>query len=169
MIEIKKQGLQGVDLPNLDDKAVIEDLLRAHAMAVSRRLAEAAHRNVLKDEVILADRRAAAFLASTLMGENPAYAKAKVNTAEAISQRLRVAMNNYLALYEIKTEEVQDKVALFQFAMFAYTNEVHELINFLKADPDLIEKNGPTKLSELIAKWTSFIAGEHIHGTTTTS
>ena len=32
---------EGVRLPNLDDPLVIKDLLRAHAMAVSKRLAEA--------------------------------------------------------------------------------------------------------------------------------
>lgn len=30
---------EGVSLPNLDDPLVIKDLLRAHAMAVSKRLA----------------------------------------------------------------------------------------------------------------------------------
>ena len=35
---------EGVRLPNLDDPLVIKDLLRAHAMAVSKRLAEAVHK-----------------------------------------------------------------------------------------------------------------------------
>ena len=41
---------EGVRLPNLDDPLVIKDLLRAHAMAVSKRLAEAVHKNVRREE-----------------------------------------------------------------------------------------------------------------------
>ena len=80
---------EGVRLPNLDDPLVIKDLLRAHAMAVSKRLAEAVHKNVRREEVVQADQRAAAFLATTLLGQNPAYAKAAVNTPERIEKLLR--------------------------------------------------------------------------------
>lgn len=160
---------EGVELPNLDDRSVIEDLLRAHAMAVSRRLAEAAHKNVPRNEVVQADQKAAAFLASTLMGNNPAYDRAVANTKETISRRLERAMKTYLALYEIESSEIDGDPALFQFAMFAYTNEIHELINELKKNPDLIETNGPVGLSKLINKWADFIAGEHNHGSKTAS
>lgn len=39
---------EGVSLPNLDDPLVIKDLLRAHAMAVSKRLAEAVHKKFVE-------------------------------------------------------------------------------------------------------------------------
>ena len=87
---------EGVSLPNLDDPLVIKDLLRAHAMAVSKRLAEAVHKNVRREEVVQADQRAAAFLATTLLGQNPAYAKASVNTPERIEKLLRAEFTEAL-------------------------------------------------------------------------
>ena len=96
---------EGVRLPNLDDPLVIKDLLRAHAMAVSKRLAEAVHKNVRREEVVQADQRAAAFLATTLLGQNPAYAKAAVNTPERIEKLLRA---DFTEVYEAKGSQALD-------------------------------------------------------------
>lgn len=156
--EIQKP--EGTVLPCIDDRAVIQDLLRAHAMAVSQRLAEASHKNVARDEVVMADRRAAAFIASTLRGLNPAYAKAERFTPEVIEANLRSALSDDLKLYEIPEAEVADSQTFMQAAMFIFTNRIHELINELTANPDTIAADGPKKLGDLLAAWTSKITGE---------
>lgn len=148
----------GTVRPCLDDRAVVYDLLRAHTMAVSQRLAEAQHKNVARAEVVAADQRAAAYLASTLNGMNPAYEAAKTLTPEAIDSHLRVHLADSLKLYEVKPEEVADRAVFFQFAMYVLTNQIHELINELSAHPETIEKDGPVKLEQLLTKWVNFMS-----------
>ena len=138
---------EGVRLPNLDDPLVIKDLLRAHAMAVSKRLAEAVHKNVRREEVVQADQRAAAFLATTLLGQNPAYAKAAVNTPERIEKLFRA-------------EEAADPAVFMQLVMFLFTNQVHELINELQKNPDEIEAKGPQALDALLESWVKKLTKE---------
>ena len=142
---------EGVRLPNLDDPLVIKDLLRAHAMAVSKRLAEAVHKNVRREEVVQADQRAAAFLATTLLGQNPAYAKAAVNTPERIEKLLRA---------EFTEEEAADPAVFMQLVMFLFTNQVHELINELQKNPDEIEAKGPQALDALLESWVKKLTKE---------
>ena len=156
----KANSPEGVLRPSLDDPLVIKDLLLAHAMATSRRLAEASHKNVRKEEVIEADKRAAAFLASTLYGNNPAYEPARKNTKEQIEKNLRGSIADLLKLYEIDSKELKDPLPLFQVAMFAYTNQIHELINELQKNPETIEAVGQQKLQALIADWLEKIIGK---------
>lgn len=153
----KSTAPAGVVLPNLDDPEVIKDLLRAHAMAVSKRLAEAVHKNVSREEVVTADRRAAAFLAATLSGNNPAYEKAQVNTPASIEARLRKALSGLMEKWGIQAGEVKDSLVFLQVAMFAFTNELHELINELQKQPEKIESEGPVLLDRLLEKWTKMI------------
>lgn len=80
---------EGADLPSLDDPQEVNYLLYSHALAAANRLSEAARKHVSRQEVIDADKKASAFLASALLGKNPAYAPAKVNTPETIERRLR--------------------------------------------------------------------------------
>lgn len=150
---VETEAPEGVELPDLDDPLVLKDLLRAHAMAVSKRLAEAARKNVRREEVIMADQRAAAFLAATLLGNNPAYKKARVNTAERIESLLRKELRETLNKYGIKPEEAADAREFMQLAMFIFTNEVHELINELQKDPKSIEQKGPQALEALLESW----------------
>lgn len=160
MTDEMNKAPEGVVLPTLDDRAVIEDLLRAHAMAVAQRLAEANHKNVPLSEVVQADQRAAAFIAGTLLGKNPSYQPAQVNTPAAIEKNLRAVLADHLKLYEIKDEEIQDPTVFMQAAMFIFTNKIHELINELKANPDSIQEEGPVKLNALISDWTNRILGK---------
>jgi hypothetical protein len=148
----------GTVRPCLDDRAVVYDLLRAHTMAVSQRLAEARHKNVQRAEVVAADQRAAAFLASTLNGMNPAYEAAKTRTPESIEAHLRGHLADALKLYEVKPEEVADRAVFFQFAMYVLTNQIHELINDLSSHPETIEKEGPVKLERLLTKWVNYMS-----------
>lgn len=150
---------QGTVRPCLDDPMVIRDLLRAHAMAVSQRLAEASHKNVPRDEVIMADRRASAFIASTLLGLNPAYEKAQVNTPKKIETNLRKVLIDDLKQYEIDEKEVKEASVFVQFSMFVFTNHIHELINDLKKNPENIEAEGAQRLAALIDCWYERIAG----------
>lgn len=151
----------GVSRPDLDDPRVIKDLLRAHAMAVSKRLAEAVHKNVRREEVVQADQRAAAFLATTLLGKNPAYAPAQVNTPERIESLLRKELSKTLESFNIKPEETTDPVTFMQLAMFLFTNQVHELINELQKKPDEIETAGPKALESLLESWVKKITKEN--------
>lgn len=151
---------EGVELPNPDDPLVIKDLLRAHAMAVSKRLAEAAHKNVRREEVVMADQRAAAFLAATLLGNNPAYKKAEINTPERIEKLLRSELKEILEKFGIKPEETADPREFMQLAMFIFTNEVHELINELQKDPASIEQKGPQALEALLESWVKKLTKE---------
>ena len=147
---------EGVRLPNLDDPLVIKDLLRAHAMAVSKRLAEAVHKNVRREEVV----QAAAFLATTLLGQNPAYAKAAVNTPERIEKLLRAEFTEALKGFGIKEEEAADPAVFMQLVMFLFTNQVHELINELQKNPDEIEAKGPQALDALLESWVKKLTKE---------
>ena len=151
---------EGVRLPNLDDPLVIKDLLRAHAMAVSKRLAEAVHKNVRREEVVQADQRAAAFLATTLLGQNPAYAKAAVNTPERIEKLLRAEFTEALKGFGIKEEEAADPAVFMQLVMFLFTNQVHELINELQKNPDEIEAKGSQALDALLESWVKKLTKE---------
>lgn len=155
---------EGVELPELDDPLVIKDLLRAHAMAVSKRLAEAAHKNVRKEEVIEADRRAAAFLAATLSGLNPAYRKAKVNTPEGIESRLRKALQSEIEKSGFSGEELKDSKAFMQLAMFVFTNRIHDLITWLTSNADAIETEGPKRLEALLEEWVGKITKDRLDG-----
>ena len=134
---------EGVRLPNLDDPLVIKDLLRAHAMAVSKRLA-----------------RAAAFLATTLLGQNPAYAKAAVNTPERIEKLLRAEFTEALKGFGIKEKEAADPAVFMQLVMFLFTNQVHELINELQKNPDEIEAKGSQALDALLESWVKKLTKE---------
>lgn len=148
---------EGVVLPELDDPLVVKDLLRAHSIALSKRLAEAQHKNVRREEVIQADMKAAAFLAATLCGKNPAYSQALQNTPEKIINRLRAAFPDLLVKYGISEEEAKDPTVFMQIMMYTFTNQVHELINELQSHPDQIERDGPKKLEALLEQWTSKI------------
>jgi len=139
---------EGVSLPNLDDPLVIKDLLRAHAMAVSKRLAEAVHKNVRREEVVQADQRAAAFLATTLLGQNPAYAKASVNTPERIEKLLRAEFTEALKGFGIKEEEAADPAVFMQIVMFcSQTKSTNSSMNCRKIR--MISKQKVRRLSTL--------------------
>lgn len=157
---VEEKVPEGVSLPNLDDPLVIKDLLRAHAMAVSKRLAEAVHKNVRREEVVEADQRASAFLATTLLGNNPAYAKAFVNTPEKIEKRLRGEFSETLKGFGIKDEEAADSAVFMQLVMFLFTNQIHELINELQKNPDEIEAKGPQALDALLESWVKKLTKE---------
>ncbi|MFQ7009258.1 MAG: hypothetical protein ACLRRK_12380 [Parasutterella sp.] len=150
---------EGVSLPNLDDPLVIKDLLRAHAMAVSKRLAEAVHKNVRREEVVQADQRAAAFLATTLLGQIR-LCKGVCNTPERIEKLLRAEFTEALKGFGIKEEEAADPAVFMQLVMFLFTNQVHELINELQKNPDDIEAKGPQALDALLESWVKKLTKE---------
>lgn len=150
---------EGIEQPNLDEPETIRELLRAHAIAVSNRLAEAAHKNVALNEVIEADKKASAFLASTLMGKNPSYKKPKINTQEAIERHLRSSVDKELKQYNLGAADIKEATELFQASAFAFTNQIHELINELKKQPDSIEQKGITRLNALLDHWVQILTG----------
>ena len=150
------------DLPNLDDPQEVNYLLYSHALAVANRLSEAARKHVSRQEVIDVDKKASAFLASALLGKNPAYAQAKVNTAETIERRLRAALSNRLSQVGLSEQDVADSRDFMQVAMFMFTNEVHELIQEIEKNPDTIAEEGPVKLKALLGKWVQLITKEHL-------
>ena len=153
---------EGADLPSLDDPQEVNYLLYSHALAAANRLSEAARKHVSRQEVIDVDKKASAFLASALLGKNPAYAPAKVNTPETIERRLRSALSNRLSQVGLTEQDVVDSRDFMQVAMFMCTNEVHELIQEIEKNPDTIVEEGPIKLNALLGKWVQLITKEHL-------
>ncbi len=143
-------------IPALDDIEVIEELLRSHAMAVFHRLREAMQKHVRREEVIQADQRAAALLASTWEGKLPQFEKAELNTPEHIEESLRKALASEIEKSGFE-EELRERTNLLQFAAYQYTNEVHGIINQVLSNPEISVEEGKEKLDALIAKWIAYI------------
>ena len=99
-------------------------------------------------------------MATTLLGQNPAYAKAAVNTPERIEKLLRAEFTEALKGFGIKEEEAADPAVFMQLVMFLFTNQVHELINELQKNPDEIEAKGSQALDALLETWVKKLTKE---------
>lgn len=144
-------------LPSLDDSKTLKALFQSQAHAIACRLSEAQKKNVARDEVIEADKKAAALMASTLMGKNPAFEKPVVNTPEKFDRNIRYSLEKELKQTGFDAKDLEDRTALFQIASFIFTNEVHQLINELSKNPENIEVDGVTALNNLLDRWCSIL------------
>ncbi len=133
----EKLSPEQASLPSLDDSKTLKALFQSQAHAIANRLSEAQRKNVARSEVVEIDKKAAALMASTLLGLNPAFEKPVVNTPEKFERNIRGG--------------------LFQIASYIFTNEVHQLINELSKDPDNIETNGAKALNDLLERWSSIL------------
>lgn len=146
-----------IRLPVLDDSKTLRALLQSQAQATAARLSEAQQKNVARQEVIDTDKKAAAMLAATLMGKNPAFKAPVINTPEKFERNLRQALTAEFEKLGIKPEELNNSLDLFQVSSYIFTNEVHALIQQLSAEPEKIEENGPKALNDLLDRWCSIL------------
>lgn len=145
------------ELPSLDDSKTLKALFQSQAHAIANRLSEAQRKNVARSEVVEADKKAAALMASTLMGLNPAFQKPLRNTPEKFERNIRSGLVEELKRTGFSEKDLEDRTALFQIASFIFTNEVHQLISELSKDPANVETKGITALNALLERWSSIL------------
>ncbi len=153
----EKLSPEQASLPSLDDSKTLKALFQSQANAIANRLSEAQRKNVARSEVVETDKKAAALMASTLLGLNPAFEKPVVNTPEKFERNIRSGLAEELKKTGFSEKDLEDRTALFQIASYIFTNEVHQLINELSKDPDNIETNGAKALNDLLERWSSIL------------